>query len=323
MNFLIKIIYTVIIFKALLLSTFWYTANDCSSFWERICPSYIIWKVIDNPQETIIKEVWDDKNNTTNETKQITFAMERNRFFMFDNETKEYKLNDIILNRIQLHSDSRSYIPKKWDILLYERHWKLDITKENFEKIIFNSLDREESYVENGQNIMWKNEYNSIMFSYSGSFLLNDSLQNYNILYCENDIIKIKSHENTSFNTYLPFKKWQTPSKGTWDYSSWEKFLRDMFTNPKVEIEWYNQKNLENDLQYLAPCTNFNTIFWIEEEVLSEIENTIIKKDKTNIEENTEVTQSNKNTYLNIKLVIISIVLWIILLVLYKRERDT
>ena len=311
MNKIIKLLSVIFIYYFSIVNLYWYTAVDCSDFWERICPSYIIWKVIDNPKKTIIKEIWDNKEPTVNETDQITFPMERNRFFMFDNKIKEYPLNDIILNRIQLHSNSRTYIPKKWDILLYDRHWSLDISSNNLEKFFFNKLDREDSYVENGQNIMWKNEYDSIMNWYSGSFLLNDHLQNYNIIYCENDTIKIKPHNNTSFNTYLPFKKWQLPTKGTWDYSKWEIFLRDMFTNPKVSIDKYNQNNLENDLQYLSPCSNFNEIFWIEDIKILKTED---NEKKSKIPNVIEDTQRIDDWNILRKTIIIIVLLWILLI---------
>lgn len=264
MNNLIKLLSIVFLSCVFNINTYWYTIIDCSDFWERICPTYIIWKVLNEPKKTTIKEIWDNKQSTVNEIDQITFAMGSNRFFMFDYKIKEYIFDDIILNRIQLHSASRSYIPKQWDILLYERNGSLNITSKYFKEYFWDNLNVEESYVKNGQNILWKHEYESVINWYTWAFILNDYLQNYNIIYCENDTIKIKPHKNNTYNTYLPFKVWQLSTIGTWDDSNWKTFPRDMFTMPKVSTFEYSEKNLKEDLQYLAPCDNFNIIFKID-----------------------------------------------------------
>lgn len=166
------------------------------------CPSFIIWKVLENTSV----EKFENYN-------KISFKAWNNKVFLFSWWIENVDENIVNINE---DYDKLNDLPKKNDILIY------------------------------GNNLVdEKNNY-----------LVNNYFQWFEKIYCENDKIKIqknldKNQLNISF---------------------------DVTTKPKIK-KWYNETDLEKDLQILAPCSKFNKLFWLEKQ---NFKNDEIKKNNSN-----------------------------------------
>lgn len=264
------IISLIFLISNILNEAHWYYSESCiaemkentlKDYWDwdsnfNICWNTIIWKL--NIDAQII---WKPFYKTY-------FSTEENYQFRFDNELKLLPVNGSIINNFvnTFTVTTNEDLVKKWDVIIFNsRLWTKDLEyKEKLDKYI---QDSKRGWFIRSDLAYFQKEY-------ANTDLLNNVANSkfpiwFNVLTCENDKIIVKDNI-LNYNTWLPFSekeyKEKLESRKLELNDNIENHLRkSLLVRPYSLKDNYNLWDLENNLQFLAPCKNFNKIFWISE----------------------------------------------------------